>query len=373
MINQWKKYLLSILLIIIFILSVNLISGLLFPSESVTASRIVPDPVKFQSPRVTVSQSFPFENRVVNLSFSVNGSSLEKMKKTGMTSTFANASGSMQIGNIYRAMVKDPDQGQAFSDLLNELNKVRSLQNLSDDEYLEFTTVYVQSLRYTSLKQNFAKLPVETIVDGAGDCDDKSLLLAGLLAREGYSVALLSFEPEAHMAIGVSSYDYLFKNTGYAFIETTNYSFIGEPTDKLVGNLSLHSDPTIIVINNGTKLYSSGNETQYIHNTYLMTDQKVKELASQLKRLNDDLIAKQTRISELESKIDQLRNSDNIGEYNSQVSTYTALTSIYNSRLTSYRQIYTEYERYAAIHDYIFEHKFDRKGVYDYVKKNIPA
>jgi len=174
------------------------------------------------------------------------------------------------------------------------------------------------------------------------------------------------------MAIGVSSHYYLYKNTDYAFIETTGYSFIGEIPDKLEGNLSLHSDPTIIIINNGTKSYSSGNETEYINTIYLISDQKLKDLSSQLKKLNDDLMAKQSRISELESKIAQLRNSDNIVEYNSQVSTLKTLISIYNSRLASYNQIYTEYERYAAIHDYIFGHKFDRKGVFDYVKKNIP-
>jgi hypothetical protein len=373
MMNRWIKYFVSFLLIIIFILSANLISGLLFPSGTVTTSRTVSYPAEPQSPSLTVSQSFPFENSRVNLSFPVNISSLEKTKKTDMIpSPFTNTSGSVQIGNIYRAMVNDPDQGQVFFDLLSELNKVRRLQNLSDDEYLELTAAYVQSLHYESLNQNFAKLPVETIVDGAGDCDDKSLLLAGLLAREGYSVALLSFEQEAHMAIGVSSHDYLYKNTDYAFIETTGYSFIGEIPDKLEGNLSLHSDPTIIIINNGTKSYSSGNETEYINTIYLISDQKLKDLSSQLKKLNDDLMAKQSRISELESKIAQLRNSDNIVEYNSQVSTLKTLISIYNSRLASYNQIYTEYERYAAIHDYIFGHKFDRKGVFDYVKKNIP-
>jgi hypothetical protein len=177
MMNRWIKIFVYILLIIFFVLSANLMSGLLFPGGTVTTSRIVSDPAELQSPPVTVSQSFPFENSLVNLSFPVNISSLGKTKKTGMIpSTFTNASGSVQIGNMYRAMVKDPDQRQVFSDLLSELNEVRRLQNLSDDEFLELTAAYVQSLRYESLNQNFAKLPVKTIVDGAGDCDDRSLL-----------------------------------------------------------------------------------------------------------------------------------------------------------------------------------------------------
>jgi hypothetical protein len=307
----------------------------------------------------------------VNVTFPINASLLEKMKETGrMTSAYANKSGPVKTADIYRAMVKDPDQEQVFSDLLIELEKVRRLQKLSDDEYLELISVYVQSLRYESLNQNFAKMPVETIVDGAGDCDDKSLLLAGLLAREGFSVALLSFEPEAHMAVGVGSNNYLYRDTGYSFIETTDYAFVGVPTDALVSNLTLFSDPTIIILSDGPKIYTSGNETQYIHDTYILTGQKVKELAPQLKQLNDDLMAKRSRISELESNIAQLKNSDNIMEYNYQVSTYIALTSVYNTRLDSYTKIYSEYEKYATVNSYIFEHKFDRKGVYNYVKND---
>ena len=72
MTNQRIKYFLGILLIIIFILSANLISGHFFPNESVTASRILPDPEEFQSPPIIVSQSFPFENIEVNVTFPVN-------------------------------------------------------------------------------------------------------------------------------------------------------------------------------------------------------------------------------------------------------------------------------------------------------------
>ena len=109
--------------------------------------------------------------------------------------------------------------------------KVKTSRNLSDDEYLELMSDFVQSLRYETIKENPAKFPIETVMDGAGDCDDKSLLLAGLLSHEGYTVALLSFGPETHMATGVGSTDYLYKNTSYAFVETTNVSFVRGSND----------------------------------------------------------------------------------------------------------------------------------------------
>ena len=370
--NQSKMVFIGLVLIIIFILSANLISGIIFPEESVIAPQTIGEPVTFQSYPIVVSHTFPFEKAMVSLSVPVNASVLEETQENGrVLPIFYNNSGSGGIADGYRAMVMDPVQEQIFSDLLEELRTVRDLQSLSDDEYLELMAVYVQSLRYESLEQSPAKFPAETIFDSAGDCDDKSLLLAGLLAREGYSVALLSFGPEAHMAIGIGSDDYLYKKTGYTFLETTNYSFVGVPTDSLGSNLTLNSDPVIIVISTGKKLYRSGNDTRYIHESYVKSEQKMNELASELTDLNDDIIAKRKRISELESQIAQLKNSDNIKEYNSQVATYSTLVSIYNRRLSSARQIHADYDKYADIHKYIFEHKYDRKGVYDYVKKNF--
>jgi len=371
--SQSIKIFVGFFLIIIFFLSANLISGIIFPSESEIPQTDIIDHDDFQSPQTVISQTFPFETIVVTLSFPVNVSILETTKNAGKIALISsNDSGPGGIADGYRSIVKNTLQEQIFSGLLEELNKVKRLQGLSDDEYLELMAVYVQSLRYESLEQSPAKFPVETIVDRAGDCDDKSLLLAGLLAQEGYSVALLSFGPEAHMAIGVGSSDHIYKKTGYAFIETTGYSFVGAPADKLGGNLSLFSDPTIIVISSGKKLYTSGNETRYIHDSYLKSDQRVKELSLQLKSLYEDLMAKQIRIGELDLQIAELKKSSNIREYNSQVQTYSTLVSIYNSRFASYRKIYAEYEKYADIHNYILQHKYDRKGVYDYVTKNMP-
>jgi len=361
----------GLVLIIIFFLSANVISGIIFPEESVIAPQTIPEPVKIQSPLIVVSHVFPFEKAMVSLSVPVNASILEELKESGKIPSVYNNSGSGGIADGYRAMVMEPVQEQIFSVLLEQLRTVRRLQGLSDDEYLELMAVYVQSLRYESLEQSPAKFPAKTIVDRAGDCDDKSLLLAGLLTREGYSVALMSFEPEAHMAIGIGSDDYLYKKTGYAFLETTNYSFVGVPTDSLGSNLTLTSDPAIVVISTGKKLYGSGNNTRYIHENYVKSEQKMKELSSELTGLNDDLMAKRVRISELDSQIAQLKNSGNIKEYNSQIVTYSTLVSIYNRRLDSFRQIHADYDKYADIHHYISEHKYDRKGVYDYVKRNL--
>jgi hypothetical protein len=270
-------------------------------------------------------------------------------------------------------MVNDSAQDQMYSDLTTQFRKIRDDQGLTSDEYLELMAAYTQSLTYETTPDNPAKYPVETVVDGAGDCDDKSLLLAGLLSREGYKVALLSFSPEAHMALGVGSADSLYKDTGYAYLETTNLSYVGVPPDELAGGVVLTSEPLIIPVGNGTALYTSGAETSYINEMSTLSEQKVLGMDTQVKPLVSDLTAKQEQIARIEAQMQALRGSGNIGAYNAQVSNHNALVSAYNAELATYNHEVAQYETYADVHNYIISHAYDRKDTYAWVKSNMPA
>jgi hypothetical protein len=372
--NRFLKLIGTFFFIIILALSAVLISAVVFPKEAVITPHIAPDLTRLQSSPVIISHQFPFEKTTVSLTVPINVSVYEGAKQADKsTMIHDNVSETIWLAETYHAMVNDPAQEEMYSSLLNDVKKTRFQQKLSDDEYLELIAVYVQSLRYETREQNPAKFPVETVVDRAGDCDDKSLLLAGLLSREGYPVAVLLFGPEAHMAIGVGSDDYLYKNTGYAFLETTSYSFVGVPTDTLGGNLTLYSDPVIIPISNGTKLYGSGKDTRYIYDMYVLSEQKVKELEPQVKSMGADLTSQKEKIARLESQMQGMRNNGNSGSYNAEVPVHNALVSDYNTRLNTYRQIFARYEKYVVVHNYILEHMYDRKGVFEYVKKNMPV
>ncbi|MFA6226002.1 MAG: hypothetical protein WC620_07485 [Methanoregula sp.] len=139
--------------------------------------------------------------------------------------------------DYYRAFVDDPHQDPLYADLLEGFRSIRTNHQYSDDEYLELLTVFVQSLPYDNESaahpDNPSRFPVETIVDGAGDCDDKSVLLAGLLSREGYNVSLLLFIPEHHMAVGVTGDSMQYRDTGYIYVETTGVLLMGDVPGRL--------------------------------------------------------------------------------------------------------------------------------------------
>jgi hypothetical protein len=309
---------------------------------------VVPPHIELQQTTATLpvtDYSFPFEAVTVSLTGKVDPAVYYGAKSADKETIIrGNISEDIWQEETYRAMVNDPAQDGFYSTVITPLRSVRNQQNLDDDEYLELMTVFIQSIPYESLSDNPPKFPVETFVDKSGDCDDKSLLLAGLLSREGYNVSLLSFTPESHMAVGVICPGGEYKKTGYTFIETTNLSFAGVTTDTLGDNTRLLSDPLVIRVGNGTKVYRSCSESQYMDSVYDLSEQKVMELTKQ--------------IDTLKAEMDGYYAKHDVKNYNQRVPLFNDLQ---HKRL-----------QYAEIHNYILEHQYDRKGTYQYVNANMP-
>lgn len=96
--------------------------------------------------------------------------------------------------------------------------KLRSLgQALGYPPYEQFclTLAFVQqAIRYaedlspiTNQIIEYPKYPLETLLEQCGDCEDQAILLAALLKRMGYSVALLVFP--THVALGIAGFDHV--------------------------------------------------------------------------------------------------------------------------------------------------------------------
>jgi hypothetical protein len=105
------------------------------------------------------------------------------------------------------------------------------------------------------------RYPYQVIYDNKGICSEKSMLLAALLSKLGYGVALFHFVPENHMSVGIKSpMQYSYVQSGYAFIETTNPSI---PTDAIgtysdIGQLT--SVPIIYMVSDGKSMNGISQE-----------------------------------------------------------------------------------------------------------------
>lgn len=103
--------------------------------------------------------------------------------------------------------------------------------NYTDHDNLGNVISFVQSLRYvTDLEskgeQEYARFPLETLVDGVGDCEDMAILAATIIHEMGYDVMLVIL-PE-HMALAVACDEgcegiyYEYEGRRYYYLEVTN-------------------------------------------------------------------------------------------------------------------------------------------------------
>ena len=155
----------------------------------------------------------------------------------------------------YTKIIFDGNQSTYYSDILKNFQKIKSIYNLDDDEYLQLIVNFVQSMPYYTAGSD-VKYPIVTYTDGCGDCDDKSLLLVALLSQENYNVSVFIIPPDgstriSHAMAGVASKSATFTKNGYAMIETTKKdSAIGEFPSSVASEKVL-----IIKIGNGTKTF----------------------------------------------------------------------------------------------------------------------
>ena len=338
-----KRLLLGRLILIAIVIVILLSAGYIVMKRpaAVVYPSIQPVPVEGGTYR-DIAMNFRFEGVDRSITIPVNGTvyyGAQQAKKEALLTK--DIPDSIFIPAYYRSFLYEPDQEEFFQALTGAFRDLRTRGGLDDDEYLELMTVAVQSLPYkTDGLITAPKFPIETYVDGQGDCDDKSLLLAGLFAREGYTVALLYFSPEAHMAVGVKGYQCEYRDTGYGYVATTNLSFVGVSSDQLAGGVNLTSTPLVIPVGDGTKLYGQCQETQAIERALERSEDRAASLSRDLATLS-------ARMSDLRSR----------GRYME-----------YNQLLPQQQAVTEEYNEDALVHNYVLEHEDDRKGTYAWLK-----
>ncbi|MCX6688673.1 MAG: hypothetical protein NTZ39_03120 [Methanoregula sp.] len=213
----------------------------------------------------TVTRTFDFVYREDNYSFEVPvDTSLYTAAQTSPNKqlTFT----SSEQGEFYRQMMTDPAMDAFYTDLVKELRRERYNKglNLTDDEYLEMLISFVQQIKYDNTTSGNPRYPVEVIYDKMGDCDEKAILLNGILSREGYDVALLVFPTMKHATSGIRIHlptnkpSFRVFSDGqrdYVYIETTRTRLIGFYSDEY----ETVPEPLVVPVGNGTLHYGKIN------------------------------------------------------------------------------------------------------------------
>ncbi|WP_319377890.1 hypothetical protein [uncultured Methanocorpusculum sp.] len=294
---------------------------------------------------LTAEYTFPFKEGSVTLSVSMPASVYYGAGNTESKYLPYTKAGDL---SFYADLANDPLQEEMYTQILGQTETVRQSWDLTDDEYVELLSTFVQSINYSS--ESDFRYPIETVIGEFGDCDDKSTLLAGLLTRSGFDAVLLIFKEESHATVGIRTNDSTaYPNAeGYSIIETTDYSYVTDKSFTFEDGSSLESTPVIVGVGTGSKTYTSGYQVEAILAYKNTADARIDQLASEtdtktenLEGMGDTLTGYETRLTSLES----LMNSA-VSSYNSYIDLANAIATIQkklNSDLNAKKITYEEY------------------------------
>jgi len=144
----------------------------------------------------------------------------------------------------YSIYVTHPYDDEYVRVVVEKFNFIAIEKGYTEAEKVNLVISFVQSLPYTSDEvttpfDEYPRYPLETLVDGGGDCEDSSILTAALLDKLNYDVMLLGLP--THMAVGVymegveGSY-YPYEAREYLYLETTSEGWrLGEIPSEYEG------------------------------------------------------------------------------------------------------------------------------------------
>ncbi|OPY37676.1 MAG: hypothetical protein A4E35_01105 [Methanoregula sp. PtaU1.Bin051] len=169
---------------------------------------------------------------------------------------------SKELGVFYSRMADDPAMRPFYDDISRELGRLRYRdgKTLLDDEYLEFLVSFVQQIPTESVSRT-PRYPVEVVYDMKGTPEEKAILLANLLAHEGYDTALLVFPGKQHAAAGVR----IHLSTRNPFFRIfsdgkRDYMYIDSSANRLIGmypdGFDAIPEPVVIPLGEGAILYT---------------------------------------------------------------------------------------------------------------------
>ncbi len=210
-----------------------------------------------------VAMHFRFRGRTRFVRVSIDSAELAAARNLDTSRVFSSVG---FVRDTYvRNLVAATGRSQTVGQIARELRTIRDDLDLDDDTYVELIARFVQEIPYGTVDTE-VRLPVEIAANGAGVCDDKSVLLAALLVHEGYDTAVWAFDSQAHAAVGVRCLGSGMRGSGYAYIETTVPAYVGQVGGTLGSFAAWRRSPQLIHVG-GSARYTADLESAFVART----------------------------------------------------------------------------------------------------------
>jgi len=295
--------------------------------------------------------------------------------KSSMDSAYANSVKTFYYtGNIEPASAREQFYSIFFNkktgdtsvkDLVAYGREVATSRSWTNDQTAEFLIALVQYIPYDNAKLNQDPMqpnyPYETLYKNSGICSDKTFLTVAILRELGYGAAILDFPNLNHSAAGIACpISDSVNNSGYCYVETTNYFPIGVVPPSLSNGKAVVGDglDSLFDASHLSQMQvfqkTTGLSYQGVASTKkIVTDLQTKKtwIEAQKPILSDkntELTAKQTTLSNQQAQLNSYQANGNVSAYNNLVDTYNAGVVLYNAQLATYKGELTVYNNTVA-------------------------
>lgn len=262
----------------------------------------------------------------------------------------------------------------AIKDLASKISVVGAENNLSNDQTVDLAACFLQNIPYDDVKAtkilgpDFAKQPIdqviprypyETLYDKLGICTDKSYLGNAIMGELGYETAIMTFDTQKHMSLGIAVPDgYGSFGTKYGIMELTGSGFlVGDIPDisasagtaintfqTLPQGDSTTSVPIQLQLSNPTNVLNISSGLVYTRiSDRTATRQKLEELKPTLAALQTSYKQAQNKLNATET---ELSAAEQAYKNQSTQANYNAYTTIYNKYLTYYNDAQSKINQY---------------------------
>ena len=133
----------------------------------------------------------------------------------------------------------------AVRDLVASFREGGKKAGYTDTDNMRNVISFVQSLRYVADQdskgeKDYVRFPIETLVDGEGDCEDMAILTAVILHEMGYKVMLVILPDHLALAVAcdeeVEGTYYKYEGSNYYYLEVTSTGWnLGQIPDEFRG------------------------------------------------------------------------------------------------------------------------------------------
>jgi hypothetical protein len=130
-------------------------------------------------------------------------------------------------GILYHAFIHDPMQKPIIHALSAELHRI--MESHPNSSYLDLISAFFYSFVPDTIHTEL-RYPIESLVDKAADCDDRTILAAALLLEDGYDIAIMTFPTHVVLGVRPQEWDMMlfeYRDSGYSVIDLASYGALG--------------------------------------------------------------------------------------------------------------------------------------------------